>query len=291
MLKPQRLLARRPLEQPRKQSLRALKPRDRARIRPRRAGVLATRGLPITIHQRQRRLAHRAVSLPGADEQVQQIRSHAITSVSRSEKDITPLTFAAAHRESSRNRGHSPARKRRPTRHSPDKSGLSTHYKRPAPKPKEALATLLRSDAVQLELGQVFFRSTTQAELARTYELLGDRDAARSAIELAEQLTAPEDAVNYAITHTVRAQLALADNDRDVAERWARSAVDHAQRTDFPEHQADAMLELARVLAALGRREETIAEVRAALAVSEAKGDRPRAGKARALLEEFSDRA
>src|SRR5450755_992406 len=108
MLKPQRLLARRPREQPRKQSLRALKPRDRAHIGSRRAGVLATRGLPITIHQRQRRLAHRAVSLPGADEQVQQIRSHAITSVSRSEKDITPLTFAAAHRESSRNHGHNP---------------------------------------------------------------------------------------------------------------------------------------------------------------------------------------
>ena len=158
-------------------------------------------------------------------------------------------------------------------------------------KPTEALATLLRSDAIQLELGQVFFRSTTQAELARTYELLGDRVAARSAIELAEQLTAPEDAVNYAITHAVRAQLALADDDRDVAERWARSAVDHAQRTDFPEHQADAKLELARVLAALGRPEEAIAEARAALAVSEAKGDRPRVGQARALLEELSDRA
>src|SRR5208283_3666823 len=90
MLKPQRLLTRRPLEQPRKQSLRALKPRDRARTRSRRAGVLATRGRPITIEQRQRRFAHRAVSLPGADEQVQQIRSHTITSVSRSEKDITP---------------------------------------------------------------------------------------------------------------------------------------------------------------------------------------------------------
>src|SRR5450755_2223557 len=114
MLKPQRLLARRPREQPRKQSLRALKPRDRAHIGSRRAGVLATRGLPITIHQRQRRLAHRAVSLPGADEQVQQIRSHAITSVSRSEKDITPLTFAAAHRESSRNHGHNPRQKAPP---------------------------------------------------------------------------------------------------------------------------------------------------------------------------------
>jgi len=133
MLKTQRLLARRPLQQPRKQSLRALKPRDRAHIGSRSAAVLATRGLPITIHQRQRRLAHRIVSLPGADEQVQQIRSHATTSVSRSGKDITPLTFDAAHRGSSRKHRHNPARKRRPTRYSPDKTGLSTHYKRPAP--------------------------------------------------------------------------------------------------------------------------------------------------------------
>src|SRR5450755_3348926 len=73
MLKPQRLLARRPLDQLPKQRLRALKPRDRARIGPWRAGLLAAHRPPITIHASQRWFAHRAVSLPGAIEQVEQI--------------------------------------------------------------------------------------------------------------------------------------------------------------------------------------------------------------------------
>src|SRR5450631_1398595 len=92
MLKPQRLLARHPLDESSKLRLRALKPRDRARIRPWRAALLAAHRPPITIHASQRWLAHRAVTVPGRGEQVEQIRSHAITSVSRWERDITRLS-------------------------------------------------------------------------------------------------------------------------------------------------------------------------------------------------------
>src|SRR5450755_2289465 len=92
MLKPQRLLARHPLHESSKQRLRALKPRDRARIKPRRAALLAAHGPLITIHTFRRRFAHRAVTVPGRGEQVEQIRSHAITSVSRWERDITRLS-------------------------------------------------------------------------------------------------------------------------------------------------------------------------------------------------------
>jgi hypothetical protein len=88
MLKPQCLLARHPLDKSRKQRLRALKPRDRARIRPRRAALPAAHGPLITIHTFRRRFAHRAVTLPGRGEQVEQITSHAITSVSRWERDM-----------------------------------------------------------------------------------------------------------------------------------------------------------------------------------------------------------
>jgi hypothetical protein len=72
----------------------------------------------------------------------------------------------------------------------------------------------------------------------------------------------------------VRAQLALADGDGERAERWARSAVDNAFLTDFVSYQGAAKLELARVLASLGRRDEAEVEVREALAIYEAKGDR-----------------
>src|SRR5664279_2806744 len=119
MLKPQRLLARRPLDQLPKQRLRALKPRDRARIGPCRAGLLAAHRPPITIHASQRWFAHRAVSLPGAIEQVEQIWSHAITSVSRSERDITSRLSAPPPRTPSETPRHNPGRQHRPTHNTP----------------------------------------------------------------------------------------------------------------------------------------------------------------------------
>lgn len=151
--------------------------------------------------------------------------------------------------------------------------------------PAEALASLLKYDAILAEVGERAYRSTTQAMLAQAHELLGHPDAARAAIELCDELSATEDVINYAVTHAVRARLALADEIRDDAERWARSAVDHAFQTDFLVYQANAKLELADVLSALGRTEEAILEARAALDLFATKGDLPGARGARGLLD------
>jgi hypothetical protein len=150
-----------------------------------------------------------------------------------------------------------------------------------------AREALLRGDAVLAEVGETYFRCTTQAMLARVYELSGDEDDARAALEVAEQWSAPGDAINYAITHEVRARLALASGERDMAERWARSALDHALRTDWVGVQADARLGLARVLSACGRAAEAAREARAALDLFDRKGDRPGSCVARALLDEL----
>ena len=93
--------------------------------------------------------------------------------------------------------------------------------------------------------------------------------------------------MNFIITHGVRAQLALADGDGEAAEHWARSAADHASRTDDPVDQANTKLDLARVLTALGRPEEAIPEARAALDLFLTKGDRTGLKAARALLDEL----
>jgi hypothetical protein len=154
-----------------------------------------------------------------------------------------------------------------------------------------ALVTLRRGDAGLAEVGERGYRSTTQAFLAVVHERLGDHDAARGAIELSDRLGAAEDVGNYAITHAVRARLALADGDMDAAERWARSSVDHACLRDDPIPQAEAKLALARVLAALDRQEEAGLEARAALRLFTAKGDRPGASQAQALVEELGARA
>jgi hypothetical protein len=97
--------------------------------------------------------------------------------------------------------------------------------------------------------------------------------------------------VNFIITHGVRARLALADGDSETAERWARSAVDHASRTDDIVDQANTRLDLARVLAALERPEDATSEASAALDLFLTKGDRPGTNQARALLDELGARA
>jgi hypothetical protein len=81
--------------------------------------------------------------------------------------------------------------------------------------------------------------------------------------------------------------LARSAGDLDEAERLARGAIEHAERTDFYQYRGDSRLELGRVLAAAGRREEAAAEVNAGLALYEKKGDTILTSNARALLAEL----
>jgi tetratricopeptide (TPR) repeat protein len=150
--------------------------------------------------------------------------------------------------------------------------------------PASALCWLQRSDAILAELGQHTLRSTTQARIAQAHELLNDLGAARRAVDLAERLSAPEDVLNFAITHRVRAGFALSEGNGEGAIRWGRSAVAYALRTDMLEVRADATLDLACVLEAVGRREDAIPEARVALELFTAKGHRPGMDRARAVL-------
>ena len=126
--------------------------------------------------------------------------------------------------------------------------------------------------------------------LSDLYEHHGDPDRANAAIALSDQLSAPEDVINYAITHRVRAAIALADGDLDAAERWAISAVDNAFKTDFSIRRAEARAQLARVLSARERTEDAIAQAREAWEIYDAKGDLNGLGEARALLDELEQR-
>jgi DNA-binding SARP family transcriptional activator len=155
--------------------------------------------------------------------------------------------------------------------------------------PAAALQVLQRADRTFEQHGEHTFRSTVQAYLGKTYIALNDLDAARTAIDLADQLSMPDDVVNYAITLAARARLALADGDDDRAERCARSALEHALRTEFLWDQAETRLTLAHVLAARGQRDAAGTEVRAALELYEHKGDRPNAEATGALLEQLRD--
>jgi hypothetical protein len=106
--------------------------------------------------------------------------------------------------------------------------------------------------------------------------------------------------VNFIITHGVRAQRALADGDVEVAERWARNAVDYASLTDDLVHNANTnstslasfyphssvtvtALERNRTRAPGSRDSGSTRSARPVLT----KGDRPGAHQTRALLHEL----
>jgi tetratricopeptide (TPR) repeat protein len=156
--------------------------------------------------------------------------------------------------------------------------------RRRAGDPERALTDLQRGDQMLADLGEHSYRSTTQAMLAELHEQLGDRAAALAAIDLAEKLGAQEDVINFAITHEVRARLALSDRDFVGAERWATSALDYAYQTDFLWIRASAKATVACVLAESGRTGAAAEELRAAHALYRAKGDVPAAAHVESLL-------
>lgn len=154
--------------------------------------------------------------------------------------------------------------------------------------PASALSCLLRADAGLAHVGESGYRSTVQALLSRVYELLGEHQAARNSISLSDDWSPLEDRVNYAITQSVRARLALDEGMIDEAERWARSAVEQAYLTDLILHQAKTKLELARILAVRDSAQEAMAAARSAHTLYEAKGDRSGAAEAKALIDQLS---
>ncbi len=146
--------------------------------------------------------------------------------------------------------------------------------------------------AVYRELDQMVgesraLRSTTQARIAEAEVRLGHHAEAREAVERSEAWSAVEDVLNFAITHAVRARLALAEGEAGEAERWARSAVEFAYRTDFAVVRGDAVLERSHVLAEIGRTDEAAAEARHAQEVFAGKGYRPGVAAAAELLEKL----
>jgi tetratricopeptide (TPR) repeat protein len=150
-----------------------------------------------------------------------------------------------------------------------------------------ARSALERSDRILASVGEQSYRSTTLADLAIVEQQLGDREAARLALERAEQLSAPEDLINFASTHGVRALLSLDAGDLEAAERWARSGLDYADRTQHFRQRSRNRLWLSRVLAARGQKQEAIAAAQEALDIYVRKQDQPGTARAQAWLAEL----
>jgi hypothetical protein len=81
-----------------------------------------------------------------------------------------------------------------------------------------ATEALQRSDRILEHVGAVSVRSTTQAALALALANLDQPVEALEAAELAEELSSPQDLMNFVLTNGARALLAVARHDSDQVE-------------------------------------------------------------------------
>ncbi|TIL90853.1 MAG: adenylate/guanylate cyclase domain-containing protein [Mesorhizobium sp.] len=134
------------------------------------------------------------------------------------------------------------------------------------------------------EMGERMFRSTTAAFLARAVLEQGREDEAEKLAELSAQLAAKGDLLSQILWRGVRARVLARRAQFEEAEMLAREAVAFAQMTDFVNHRADALLDLARVLKASLRVDEAVAAASEALRLYEIKGNRVSASATQSWL-------
>jgi DNA-binding SARP family transcriptional activator/tetratricopeptide (TPR) repeat protein len=152
-----------------------------------------------------------------------------------------------------------------------------------------ALVAMLSGDAATAEtylrreyeslsrMGDKGFLATTAALLARAIAAQGEKryDEATQLIAISQEAAAGEDIAAQIISQGLSARI-LADRGRHVeAMELAFSAVAVAAQTDLLSQHADALLDLAQVLAASGRLREAHAAATQALELYQRKGNLP----------------
>jgi len=148
--------------------------------------------------------------------------------------------------------------------------------------PAAAERELRRDFAELLEMGEKYFLSTAAGELARAVYAQGRYAEAEELTLMAEELSAEDDLTSQALWRSVRAK-ALAQKGLGEAEELAREAVELLRGTDALALQADALEDLAEVLALVGV-DGSRESLREAVGLLEQKGDVVSAERVRASL-------
>jgi class 3 adenylate cyclase/tetratricopeptide (TPR) repeat protein len=148
-----------------------------------------------------------------------------------------------------------------------------------------------RSCELLEELGDSGMRSLASGRLAESLYELGGLDEAKRWTETAEQLSTDDDVGSQMVWRQVRAKVLARQGAPAEAEQHAREAVSLADRTDMLNWQGRALVDLAEVLALVGRPEDAAAELDRAIALYGRKGNLVAETDARSKLMELRETA
>ena len=121
-------------------------------------------------------------------------------------------------------------------------------------------------------IGERAYLSTMAAFLGRALQALGRDDEAEALTLTSEEAASRDDVGSQAIWRGTRARV-LAGRDDERAVKLATEAVELLRRTDFVNVQADALVDFAATMRALGRDEDALQALTEALRLYELKGN------------------
>jgi tetratricopeptide (TPR) repeat protein len=144
----------------------------------------------------------------------------------------------------------------------------------------------LRQDYEALQaMGERNYITTVGAYLADALFQQGRADEAEALTRFVEEHAASDDYTPQFTWRTVRGKILAGRNELDAGETLVRDALAIVRTTDDIDAQADALLDLAEVLAGAGRAAEAQASAQEALNLYELKGDLVLAARARSWLQ------
>jgi DNA-binding SARP family transcriptional activator len=133
-------------------------------------------------------------------------------------------------------------------------------------------------------IGETGHFSTIAHALANAVYRQGRYDEAEQLIEECERASGPNDVHSQVLWRSTRAKVFARRHAFDEAERLAREAVEFAETSDFLPAHADALADLAEVLALMGRPDEAAHALDGAIEIYERKGNVLAANSCRARL-------
>ena len=139
--------------------------------------------------------------------------------------------------------------------------------------PEAATEALRDSYQALEEMGERGFLSTTAGFLSHTLYAEGEYGESARFSRICEQMAAPDDAPSQTLWRRSRAKLSARAGDLDGAEALVREAVRLCAATDLLNSHADALVDLAEILALEGKREEALAVLEEAAGKYRQKGN------------------